>query len=350
MITDKWILIVDDEDGILSILKNSLVKLGREYRVVTASDGYTALNHLKRFRFDLVVTDYKMAGMSGLELLERIHHVQPDMRVILMTGYGNNSVQAEATRLKAYQYLAKPLEIETFRQVIQEAIGNSAALSRGGSIMTEVEYREVNQILSTLQAAVGARCVFLTDCEGRFIARSGNFDNLPLTSIAALLGGNIATLIEAGRAIDHDENSTYLAYREGQHENLYVVNIGLLFLLILVIEHGKFSARLGSVWYSAQKAATALKQKFDRPGDSQAEDLPGVNLEQAILGELQKLLEHDDIPSPSNVPFPESGTQDRLPAQTAGVENPQPTIEAYQPDLSGAHGIASPLRSSRPES
>jgi len=126
MITDKWILIVDDEDGILSILKNSLVKLGREYRVVTASDGYTALNHLKRFRFDLVVTDYKMAGMSGLELLERIHHVQPDMRVILMTGYGNNSVQAEATRLKAYQYLAKPLEIETFRQVIQEAIGNSA--------------------------------------------------------------------------------------------------------------------------------------------------------------------------------------------------------------------------------
>src|SRR5271157_3828860 len=128
---DKWILIVDDEDSILSILKNSLIKLGREYRVVTAPDGYTALDQLKQFHFDLVVTDYKMAGMNGLELLDRIHQAQPKVRVILMTAYGNSSVEAEASRLKAYRYLSKPLEIETFRQVVKEATGSAASTPPG---------------------------------------------------------------------------------------------------------------------------------------------------------------------------------------------------------------------------
>ena len=77
---DKWILIVDDDDSILSILKNSLIKLGHEYQVVTASDGYQALDQLKQFHFDLVVTDYKMAGMNGLELLDKIHQAQTEVR------------------------------------------------------------------------------------------------------------------------------------------------------------------------------------------------------------------------------------------------------------------------------
>ena len=100
---DFWVLIVDDEDGVLSVLKNSLRKLGEEFRVTTAAGGEAALEQLIQRKFDLVVTDYKMAGMNGLELLEKVHAIHPDTRVILMTAYGSAAVEDEASRLQAYR-------------------------------------------------------------------------------------------------------------------------------------------------------------------------------------------------------------------------------------------------------
>ena len=288
--SEKWVLIVDDDDSILSILKNSLIKLGHEYRVVTASDGYKALDQLKQFHFDLVVTDYKMTGMNGLELLDKIHQAQTEVRVILMTAYGNTTVEAEASRLKAYRYLSKPLEIETFRQIVKEATGSIMAATPGVLVLSEQDYREVDHILTDLRAAVGARCIFLTDSDGRYIAGTGLFENWPLTKITSLLGGSLATLVEVGRMIDHDENAVNLIYREGVRDNLYILNIGLSFLLIILIERGDFSSRLGSVWYRARTAASALGKKLTCVKYTPPGGLLGENLDEAFSGELGKIL------------------------------------------------------------
>ena len=80
--TDKSILIVDDEESILTVLKSSLKKLVTEYRVVTVANGQAALEQIKQRSFDLVVTDYKMAGLDGLRLLEQIRLERPETRVI----------------------------------------------------------------------------------------------------------------------------------------------------------------------------------------------------------------------------------------------------------------------------
>jgi len=65
----KTILIVDDEESVLVVLKNSLMKLGHEFRILTALDAATALKFMEKYQVDLLITDYHMQGMNGLELL-----------------------------------------------------------------------------------------------------------------------------------------------------------------------------------------------------------------------------------------------------------------------------------------
>jgi DNA-binding NarL/FixJ family response regulator len=285
---DFWVLIVDDEDGVLSILKNSLRKLGDQFRVSTAAAGEAAMDMLIQRKYDLVVTDYKMAGMNGLELLEKVHSIRPEARVILMTAYGSAAVESEASRLQAWRYLAKPLEIEAFRQIVREAAGSAPAESSGILVLSDKDYREVTQMLYTLQGNVAARCILLADSEGRCLARTGNIEDLDLSQIASLLGGSMNTLDEAGKAVDPGEDGVNLAYREGKHEDLYAVNVGS-FLLILVIDRGPFSSKMGSVWYSAQKAAGELREKFRTADYHTTENTLGRDMEQALFGELQKI-------------------------------------------------------------
>ncbi len=232
--------------------------------------------------------------MDGLQLLEKIHALQPDTRLILMTAYGNSSVEAEASRLSAYRFISKPLEIETFRQIVKEAVEPSGPYEGGLLVLSEDDYRMLNLVLQQLQAEVGARCVFLTDGEGRYIARTGQVNDLPIARISSLLGGSIATLAEAGRTIDGNDNVINLAYREGKSDNLYAINIGAQHLLIILIERGPFSSRLGSVWISAQRAATSLLEGLNNAKYASPGNVLGEDLEQAVHGELEKLFGEDE--------------------------------------------------------
>ena len=317
---DKWILIVDDEESILTVLKSSLKKLGQEYHVITVTNGQAALEQIHQRSFDLVVTDYKMAGLDGLRLLEQIRLERSDTRVILMTAYGSSSVEAEASRLKAYRYIAKPLEINAFRQIVKEAVGQNKTSLSGVLVLAENDYREVVQILRKLQADVGARYIFLTDNEGRYIAFTGIDDNVNFRKIAALLGGSIATLIEAGRTIDNDEETINLGYREAQKGNLYVVNVGRQFLLIIVIDRGPSSSRLGTVWYCAQATVLTLREKFDHAEYNSAENMLGENLEQAIAGGLQDIF---SVTGSNRPPEKPAGPAPLSPAKPAGIFNPE---------------------------
>ena len=102
----------------------------------------------------------------------------------------------------------------------------------------------------------------------------------------------MTTLGEAGRAVDSGGDGVNLAYREGKREDLYAVNVGS-FLLIIVIDRGPYSSRLGTVWYSAQKAAGELRDKFRTADVRTTENTLGKDMEQALYGELQKIFVED---------------------------------------------------------
>jgi CheY-like chemotaxis protein len=118
----KKVLIVDDEEILTWIMSKTLSKDRKKYEVLVANDCNKALEVMGSVPVDLVITDIRMPGMSGLDLLEQIRERHPETKVIIMTAYGNPEVQKEANERGCLQYLEKPFKIEDLRNLILDAI------------------------------------------------------------------------------------------------------------------------------------------------------------------------------------------------------------------------------------
>lgn len=107
----RKVLVIDDDPVVGTSFTRVLAPKG--YAVIRAADGVEALAKLKGEEYDLVYTDIKMPGMSGLEVARRIKETRPWMPVVIVTGYGNDDNVAEARRLGVAGFLNKPLTPET---------------------------------------------------------------------------------------------------------------------------------------------------------------------------------------------------------------------------------------------
>ncbi|NTU60021.1 MAG: response regulator [Deltaproteobacteria bacterium] len=104
------VLLVDDEPIILATVEAALSRAG--YQVTALGNGADASAHLAEHRPDVVVTDVAMEGMSGIDLLRRAKALDPDVAVIVVTGYCDAGTAIESLRLGAEDYLAKPFDFD----------------------------------------------------------------------------------------------------------------------------------------------------------------------------------------------------------------------------------------------
>jgi response regulator RpfG family c-di-GMP phosphodiesterase len=118
------LLVVDDEPNICRMVAAVLGRSG--FAVETATGGEEALDRFRSEAFDLLLTDIKMPGMTGLELLQRCREIRPGVPAIVFTGYATTESAAAAVRSGADHYLRKPFEIGELRRVVTEVLGNAA--------------------------------------------------------------------------------------------------------------------------------------------------------------------------------------------------------------------------------
>src|ERR1700751_564898 len=124
----KNILVVDDEKSQREILE--LILTGEGYDVTTAASGEAAIKFAKDRRFDLALTDLKMTGMDGIELLSKLLAYDSSIIVILLTAHGSIESAKEALRRGAFDYLEKPFERHTLLEPIQRALARLDALDQ----------------------------------------------------------------------------------------------------------------------------------------------------------------------------------------------------------------------------
>src|SRR5881296_4301630 len=117
----KNILVVDDEKAQREILEMILAEEG--YDVTTAASGEAAIKFAKDRSFDLALTDLKMTGMDGIELLQHLLALDSSIVVILLTAHGTIDSAKEALRRGAFDYLQKPFERDTLLATIKRALG-----------------------------------------------------------------------------------------------------------------------------------------------------------------------------------------------------------------------------------
>jgi two-component system NtrC family response regulator len=118
----ETILIVDDEKNYLVVLEALLGPEG--YEIVTTDNALEAVRSVRESDLDLVITDMKMPGMSGMELLEECKKIRPELPVIMMTAYGTIEMAVEAMKKKAYDYITKPFNNEELKLIIKKALEN----------------------------------------------------------------------------------------------------------------------------------------------------------------------------------------------------------------------------------
>src|SRR3990170_7150325 len=102
------ILVVDDDKNLLELARTKLN--AATYEVTTALQGEEALEIVKGGSFDLSIVDLKLADQDGISLMEKLHSVNPDMPVIILTGYASVEGAVEAMQKGAYTYLTKPFD------------------------------------------------------------------------------------------------------------------------------------------------------------------------------------------------------------------------------------------------
>lgn len=148
------ILVVDDEKSMRDFLKILLQKEG--HQVVTAEDGKHALECSKIQTFDLVITDIRMPGMSGLELLEEIKEINIDLPVIIITAFASPDDAVSAMKNGAFDYISKPFNVDEIKSVIKSATSQAPATETPVSLSNDFpsiigESREMLKIFDMIQ-------------------------------------------------------------------------------------------------------------------------------------------------------------------------------------------------------
>ena len=116
----KRVLVVDDEEGLRRVTQMKLQQAG--YEAMTAPDGAQALELLGRNPQDLIITDLKMPGMSGMDLLRKVKTDYPEVIVIMVTAFGTIESAVEAMKLGAHDYIIKPINADSLKLVVSRAL------------------------------------------------------------------------------------------------------------------------------------------------------------------------------------------------------------------------------------
>ncbi|MHC4472009.1 MAG: sigma-54-dependent transcriptional regulator, partial [Planctomycetota bacterium] len=133
---DLRVLVVDDEPKIRQLLQRLLEREG--YRVSTAGDGAAALEEILRERPALVITDLKMPGMDGVELLKRARSIDPDLPVVLITAYASMETAVEALREGVDDYITKPFSINEMKKVVGRILTNRTLAAENARLLGEL--------------------------------------------------------------------------------------------------------------------------------------------------------------------------------------------------------------------
>jgi len=135
----KTILVVDDEKNYLVVLSAFLSEEG--YETLTADNAQDALEIVESTDLDLVLTDMKMPSMDGIELLRRIKEKAPDLPVVMMTAYGTVEKAVEAMQLGAFNFIQKPFQNQTLKQIVDKGVRIYSVLKENRRLVQALENR-----------------------------------------------------------------------------------------------------------------------------------------------------------------------------------------------------------------
>ena len=262
MTDSKHILIVDDEPSVATMISASLKKLGPSYVVEIAHSGDEAVDKLQNAAkaYALVITDYHMPGMNGLDLFQTVREISPQTQVVLMTGYGNDRLRNQVEQLNLDGFIDKPFSVAQIREIVERAVGQTKA-NAAAAQADDLEIDEtVQACLNDLQTNTNAQCVLLISSTGYPISVVGVTRHFDVTTVSALVAANFLASAELANMLGSPNSIFKSAYHEGNDYNIYSYDINGQVLLAVIFGT---ESKPGVIWFYTKQAAGELEPLFE---------------------------------------------------------------------------------------
>ncbi len=197
------ILIVEDHREVSHLLRTSLETLEHPLEVVEIPSGEEAILEASRHRVDLLVADYRLPGISGIELMHKVRQYHPQARVILITGLADPKVRKQVAEAGADSFFLKPVPIADFLDAVERHLGLVKTLLPPEPVdrepvLQEEEARTIADLIIALRQELGAQAVVLLDDKGQVVAQAGA---LPDKAIETSLFDLLMIVASAGQKV-----------------------------------------------------------------------------------------------------------------------------------------------------
>ncbi len=260
----KRILVVDDDPDMLFLVAHGIKTLGPNYQVSTAASANAALEQVNKYRFDLIVTDYMMPEMTGLDLVPQVRQISPQTQFVMITAHHDtNRIRDVVGNLNIGGFVGKPFILPELLEVIQE-VASQTEPSPNPDEPQLLSRDKIVELLDDLRRQTGARNVLLINTAGAAVHVSGANDPDKMARLAAFVSSNFQAMADLASLFDDSETSFKSSYFEGNRYNIYAYNLNGSFFLGVVFGA---DVKPGSVWFYTKQIVGMLTKLLPTTGE-----------------------------------------------------------------------------------
>ncbi|MEW6030873.1 MAG: response regulator [Chloroflexota bacterium] len=225
------ILLVDDQRDILRLLHSTLDTLGHKFQIFEAPSGEEALLEASRHKIDLLVSDYKLPGITGVELMHKIRARHKDVKVVLVTAVTDKRTRDDIRNAGAAAIFDKPIPLGDFLDVVERSLGLERTILPPEA--SETRHATLSDLLAKFRKAIKAQAVYLLSDRGRVLERAGDlYDSSMEVSLLSAVMAIFSAGQKVSKFIHQDGPDHYHVFRGGDHDLLLIPVNSLYGLLV----------------------------------------------------------------------------------------------------------------------
>lgn len=233
---ERNVLLVDDQRDILRLLHATLDTLNiKKLKVFESLSGEEALLLSTRYKIDLLVTDYMLPGMSGVDLMHKIRARHPEANVIFITGVTDRKMREEILNAGAQAIFDKPIPMTDFLDVVERSLGLVRTIfpSEVKDEIVEGRHARLSDLLANFRQDIKAEAVFLLNDHGLVQARTGKLLDASMeVSLISTLMAIHASSLKVARHNHQDSIDSFHVFSGGDHDLLFIPVTPMYALLV----------------------------------------------------------------------------------------------------------------------
>jgi DNA-binding NarL/FixJ family response regulator len=233
------VLVVDDQREVSKAIRAGVQTLGPEFMVATAMSGEEAMLEARLQKFDLLISEVRLTGMSGVELLRKLRAIKPDIKVVLTTASIDRYIRREASDVGVDGLIEKPIEMGDLLSQIEGLLGKSGQPSTSAQALDEPidEPSSISDRLSVMRQDLDASLALLISDTGEVLMQAGDIQQINLEAEISALLAVFSAGHKISRLLGMSIPDNLYTFRGSKHD-LILTHVGDSHSLLIVTSTG----------------------------------------------------------------------------------------------------------------